>query len=341
MPLPNLSELSLRRLGGPEEDTGANGRTPECHMQQLFRMPGDVMYYDGIFVLFFKALRANLERCKPGYYNSLPALAQLVPLALHTDTDIIHKTLSGDYDKRYDDMWKNYLSAQGEIIEALKMRWSTTAFEIHNQCGHNPDFHGQYLYNPPYLHVNPILLMTHAPDNASYALNNTLIAEEIIRMVPQFGLHGGAFGLQYVERVKQEGKELGVPGQKQQLSDSILKAHRGPLDFTQLNERGDRIDLLQSGSEQTIFETTYELLRELPICKRREIYKEFFDLVARYITHEDGKPGERHDYRGSSKLTLEKINTWEKNMVRARLFLRIPYESPSWNGENEIGLQNF
>lgn len=360
MPFPNLTNLALDRLvdqiigdecgvelhgrvwdKGKEASTKtrprgkSSGRSQEGHKKVLFRMPGDLQA-KGIPFFFFKALRANLEHEREGYYHRAETeLAASVPSPLHTATEIRHTYRTDDENAEYEALsaiWKRYLSLQDEIWAVLLRRFETNSKESMISLPYQ-----NMGYWPPYLKIPPEIQPSYPEIEPSASWDRLLPnqrAVEIVKRGPLFGLHRGAF--QIASPWELEGSEC-QQGRRKLLADSLVAFECGKMEDCNMQD----LDL-----------TTFELMREIPLSTRRVIYAEFFDLVARDMRHgrhfydplatasdvpNDAAQNARRQ-RVHAMDAFENIIRWEKNIVLIRLFHGHPSQNPPAWSPDEINL---
>jgi hypothetical protein len=338
MHLPNLSHLHLKKsVRSPYEEeevyTGVHqrsaGRPWGQHVQLLFQLPGALVKDAGVSYFFFRALRETLNTSKPNFYEARPDLARLVPIPLHTASEMRYFLREADYPAEFAtfrDMWTRYFEAQTTIMEVLMVRWEKNCREV--------PIRPTDVYAPPYLYVNPVLNQRTDWD-LLLPFNRAI---EVVAMLPRFALHRGAFTLDFKET-----------SGRAQLANSVKRFQEGPLDVpSSRTGPGGKPEILQGKEEgelQKLKATTFALMRELNIETRRGIYHEFFNMLARDMANNDRKfydntaperwteatpemAKQRH--AGSARLTLDMINTWERDMVNARTFMAWGFESPPW-----------
>ena len=338
MHLPNLSHLNLKKsVRSPyfeEEETGVHQRTAAGrpwgqHVQLLFQLPGALVKDAGVSYFFFRALRETLKTSKPNFYEARPDLARLVPIPLHTASEMRYFLKEDAHPAEFAafrDMWTRYFEAQATILEVLMVRWEKNCREV--------PIRPTDVYAPPYLYVHPVLNQRTDWDTL-LPFNR---ATEIVALLPRFALHRGAFTLEWEQT-----------SGRAQLANSVKRFQEGPLDVPSSRPGpGGKPEILQGKEEgelQKLKATTSALMRELNIETRRGIYHEFFNLLARDMANAnrkfyDNTAPERwteatpemakQKHAGSAKLTLDMINTWERDFVNARKFMAWGYESPPW-----------
>lgn len=299
------------RMGG----RGARGASNKQSIVNLVRLPGDVMKSNGVAFLFFKALRANLNRTKMDYYEARVDLAECVPEPVKNefglwDTKYAEGNhslqIAGDDNNEYaSNVWSTYLSKQHDIWLVLEQRYRANLRE--------DNITTQHLYQPPYLRVEI------DATNDQCNVDNFTQAANILESDPVFALHEGAFKITNPLDTTRPDHHM-----------SLLSFWKGPLQSS-------------SNLEGSLSDTTFVLMFELEQEMRTSIYNELLNYVACEIAYNEPKKMFDEDDKELTKMekmfllkqyvidTCHMINLWEQLIKCRRLFMGLTKENEDWN----------